>query len=248
MHLPLPIMIPPVIAHRGASGYAPENTLAAFAQAKALGANWVEFDVMLTKDDEVIVIHDDTLERTSNGKGHVADFSYSELKKLDAGSWFQPKFSHEKIPNLRAVIELLNANQLNANIEIKTQIGKENLLVEKVIEQVDRHWQKNLPAPLFSSFSLPTLEIVRKISPHAALGFLMDEWINDWESICDRLNCVSVNVNHAILDAEKIHAIKATQRLLVPYTVNQVERAKELFALGVDAVFSDFPDKILTIF
>lgn len=243
-----PIIIPPVIAHRGASGLAPENTMVAFSKAKSLGAKWVEFDVLMARCGEVVVIHDDTLDRTTNGSGRVEDFSYQELKKLDAGSWFHPDFSQEKIPTLREVIDFLNQNQINANIELKTQLGKEEKLVKNVLDLVQNGWSTNAAPPLLTSFSLPTLELLRKNSTTSCLGFLMHEWLNDWERICDQLNCVTVNVNHAILNAEIIAEIKATNRLLLSYTVNEVKRAKELFTLGVDAVFSNYPDKILTIF
>src|SRR5438445_1086012 len=114
-----------LIAHRGASALAPENTLAAFRKAGEIGAKWVEFDVMLAADGEAVVIHDDTLDRTTNAKGNVCDYPYSYLQTLDAGSWFNPQFSHEKIPTLAEVIGVLRHCKLAANIEIKPSVGKE---------------------------------------------------------------------------------------------------------------------------
>jgi len=232
---------PPVIAHPGASLYAPENTLAAFRKAKELGVNWVEFDVMLTLDDEVVVIHDETLERTTNGVGRVCDFPLSYLKTLDAGSWFNPNFANEKIPTLLEVITLLNQFHLSANIEIKAQPGKEEATVKKVLSLVEQHWNKEQAAPLISSFNLPILELVRKYSPTSRLGFLMDTWESDWKDTCDKLQAISVNVNQQWLDADKVNQIKVTQRALLAYTVNDPKRADELYAWGVDAVFSDDP-------
>ncbi|MHB1948232.1 MAG: glycerophosphoryl diester phosphodiesterase [Gammaproteobacteria bacterium] len=230
---------PSVIAHRGASLYAPENTLAAFRKAKELGVTWVEFDVMLTLDDEVVVIHDETLERTTNGVGRVCDFPLSYLKTLDAGSWFNLSFANERIPTLHEVIALLNQLKLSANIEIKAQPGKEESTVKKVLRLVEQHWNKEQAAPLISSFNLPILELVSKYSPTSMLGFLMDTWESDWKKICDNLHAISVNVNQNLLDPEKVNQIKATQRTLLAYTVNDPKRADELYAWGVDAVFSD---------
>ena len=238
-------IIPPVLGHRGASAYAPENTIDSFQKAFSMGAKWVEFDVMLSADGEAVVIHDETLDRTTNGKGKVIDYSFSYLKTLDAGSWFDPSFAAARIPSLREVIDFLVKHQMLANIEIKAQLGFEQQTVNTVLALLDAHWQKDLPAPLLSSFSLPTLEYLRESSSTCLLGFLMHDWLDDWETTCDRLNCISVNVNQEILDQEKVKMIKRTDRRLLSYTVNNAERARELFKLGVDAVFSDVPDKIL---
>lgn len=236
---------PPVIAHRGASVFAPENTLAAFRKAKTLGVNWVEFDVMLTADDEPVVIHDEKLNRTTNGKGLVINYTYQEIKKLDAGSWFDPTFSTEKIPSLIEVIDLLNQLQLSANIEIKAQEGKEELTVKKVLAIINQQWANNHSQPLISSFSLPILEWVRHHSATSMLGFLMHRWNKEWEKICDRLQCVSVDVNYKILTQRKVKKIKDSNRTLLAYTVNDAELARTLFSWGVDAVFSDNPEKVL---
>lgn len=228
---------PPLIAHRGASGLAPENTLAAFIKAKELGINWVEFDVMLTSCGEVVVIHDETVDRTTNGKGLVVEQTYASLKKLDAGSWFNPIFFKERIPTLKQVLELLNKLQLSANIEIKAQLGMEKETVARVLQNLE---QTKLHYPfLISSFSLTILENVRKQSSSCLLGFLMDKWLPDWLSLCDQLNCATVNVNERILDHDKVQQIKKSGRFVLAYTVNDAERAKELFSWGVDAVFAD---------
>lgn len=236
---------PPVIAHRGASFLAPENTLAAFRKAKELGATWVEFDVMLTADHEVVVIHDEELNRTTNGKGRVIDHHYSYIKTLDAGSWFNPIFSKERIPLLQEVIELLGQLNLSANIEIKAQAGLEEIAVEKVLQIIKKYWQHPASFPLISSFSLPTLEMVRQYSSTSQLGFLMHEWNDNWRSLCDRLECSSVNVNYKLLNAEKTQLIKKTDRIILAYTVNDKNVAQQLFSWGVDAVFTDDPGKII---
>jgi len=233
---------PPVIGHRGASYYAPENTIAAFVKAKQLGINWVEFDVMLTACGEVVVIHDHTLERTTNVKGNVSDFTYEELKKLDAGSWFHPQFHQEKIPCLQDVLALLKQQRLSANIEIKAQIGKEDIIVKKVLDFIANENSHIL----LSSFSLEVMRAIRKVSDKIQIGLLIDTWFPGWEKISDELNCVSIHLNQKLLDKENIARMKAMGKQVLAYTVNDVKRAKELFSLGVDAIFSDLSEDILT--
>ena len=236
---------PPVIAHRGASAYAPENTLASFLKAKQLGANWVEFDVMLTADHEVVVIHDEELDRTTNGMGRVSDCSYADIKKLDAGSWFDPVFSAEKILSLREMADFLRQHQMAANVEIKALPGHEEMTAIKVLEIIQQCWTKDMTPPLISSFSLPVLHIVRQYSAASHLGLLMHHWLPEWQQLCDKLQCAAVDVNEKIIDPDKVKQIKATQRLVLAYTVNDSQRAQELFSWGVDAVFTDCPDQIL---
>lgn len=238
-------IIPPVIAHRGASAEAPENTLAAFIKAKQLGLNWVEFDVMLAACGEVVVIHDEELSRTTNGNGRVIDYPYSDLKKLDAGSWFNPIFSGEKIPTLEEVLALLVELNMAANIEIKALPGYEEHLIKRVFEVINHSKSKFRVPNLISSFSYLVLENVKKISPESSVGFLMHEWQSDWKEKCDQISAIAVDVNHEILDPIKIQQIKSTNRLLLSYTVNNIRRAKDLLSLGVDGIFSDCPKEIL---
>jgi glycerophosphoryl diester phosphodiesterase len=230
---------PPLIAHRGASSVAPENTLIAFTKAKELGFKWVEFDVMLTADDQVVVIHDEFLDRTTNGNGRVEDINYNDLITLDAGSWFAPCFRDERVPSLIQVITLLNTLNLSANVEIKAQLGKEEQTVKCVLSILNAYWNDATSHYLLSSFSLTVLNTIRVFDHRSPMGFLMDEWQDDWRNNCDNLRCSSVNVNQAILTQENVTLIKSTQRLLLAYTVNQQDRALELFSWGVDAVFTD---------
>ncbi len=233
---------PPLIAHRGASAFAPENTLAAFAVAQELGATWVEFDVMLAACGEAIIIHDDTLDRTTNGTGNACEYPYSELKKLDAGSWFGLEFANERIPTFNEVITFLKQHHMAANVEIKSVVGQEETVVVKVLDEIRQHWTASMTPPLISSFSMPILQHVRKRSPNAAIGVLIHEWFDGWEAICQELNCVSVNVNEEILSRDKIKKIKSMDKLILSYTVNSIDRAHDLFMQGVDAVFTDeFP-------
>lgn len=238
-------LIPPVIAHRGVSAAAPENTLAAFLKAKQLGLNWVEFDVMLAATGEAVVIHDDDLERTTNGKGRVIDAPYRYLKTLDAGSWFNPVFANEGIPLLQEVLHLLYRQQLAANLEIKPLPGHEQATVQRVLEILQANTESLPSLLLLSSFSPLVLQMIRKMSPSLWLGLLMDEWYVNWQDFCAEVQCISINLNHLLLNRTRVEEIKAQGYLVLAYTVNSIRRARELLSWGVDALFSDCPQAIL---
>lgn len=239
--------IPPVIGHRGACAYAPENTIASFTKAAQLGVKWVEFDVMDSADGELIVFHDELLDRTTDGSGDVSQYPYAYLCSLDAGAWFDPRFSGERIPALRTVIDFLKNAHLSANVEIKALPGREENVVKKTLQQLTPDLLAANNSFLFSSFSMTALQLLRKYSPHCLLGLLLHEWEPDWKSIATSLNCVSINVNEEIMTEAAAHKIKAMNKLLLCYTVNDPVRAQELFSWGVDAVFSDVPDKIIAM-
>ena len=236
---------PPVIAHRGACGYAPENTMAACIKAAQLGIKWVEFDVMLALSGEAIVFHDDRLERTTNGSGCVGDYPYVYLSTLDAGVWFAPSFSGERIPLLRQVLRFLKEMHMSANVEIKPLPGQEERTVVQALETIQTIFPQPHPAILFSSFSVEVLQYLRRYSPDCAIGLLLYEWDPGWEKTCTELNCESIHVYDGILTEKKALKIKAMGKLLLCYTVNDPLRAAELYSWGVDAVFSDVPDKII---
>ena len=230
---------PPFIAHRGASALAPENTLAAFLLAKQHGAFWVEFDVMLSADGEAVVIHDESVARTTNGQGDVDKINYVQLAQLDAGSWFHPRFAAERIPTLQETIILLNQQQLAANIEIKAILGQEHIVVRKVLADIKEFWAPGKPSPMISSFSMPILQHVRQQQPDAMIGMLIHEWFVGWEDVCAVLQPHAINLNQAIITPAIAARIKQLNKSILCYTVNDIHRAQELFAMGVDAVFTD---------
>ena len=238
---------PPIIAHRGASAYAPENTLIAFVKAAQLGIRWIECDVMQAACGEAIIFHDETLDRTTNGKGYVERYPYTYLQSLDAGSWFDPIFSGERIPTLRALLEFLQNTAMHANIEIKALPGQEDALVKIVAKEIMTHFGERANNILFSSFSVAALYALRRYLPHCQIGLLLHEWEADWEKTYDSLHCVSLHINHEIIFSYIAHQLKKDNKIVLCYTVNDPARATELYSFGVDAVFSDAPDRILII-
>lgn len=239
----MPIFTQGVVAHRGASAYAPENTMVAFNKAHQLGIQWVEFDVMLTDDNVPVIFHDDTLDRTTNGSGFIDEIDFARLIKLDAGSWFGSQFKDTRVPSLKEAVQFLTKHAMFANIEIKVLHDNDEKLVKQTLDVIS---QVTLPENaffLFSSFSITALEVMHHYAPHCKLALLMHEWLEDWQEMADKFACISIHVNQAVLTKERAQSIKASGRCLLSYTVNDIDRANELRGWGVDAVFSDAPDR-----
>ncbi len=231
-----------VIGHRGASAYAPENTLVAFEKAYATGCRMIEFDVMLSADGEAFIFHDDVLERTTNGKGGFGVASAEYISGLDAGKWFSSRFRGEIIPTFKEVIEWLAANDMQANIEIKPYPGTAEQTTMTVLAQLNQLWPEHKPLPLVSSFDLNVLNLCRSIAPELPLGLLLEEWHDNWLQLAQDLHCYSVHLNRRLLSQKRIHEIKRYEYKLLTYTVNRRQLAKKLLQWGVDAIFSDYPD------
>jgi len=235
---------PRVIGHRGAAGLAPENTPASFRKAAALGARWVEFDVHLSKDSVPVILHDDTVERTSDGRGAVAALDLAELKRLDAGRWFAPEFAGERIPTLVETFALLETLDLGAAIEIKPSPGAAEATATAVLELVLARWPEQLPPPMVSSFDRAALARARDVAPGVMRALLVREVPTDWRAEMDRLGCTALHASHRTLGAAAVRAVAQTGIPLFAYTVNEPARAAELFAWGVASVFSDRPDLV----
>ncbi len=231
-----------IIAHRGASAYAPENTLEAFNQAYLRGARWVEFDVMLAACGTPIVFHDDTLFRTTGQPGCPGDVAYDVLATYEAGAWFSPFSAGARIPSLEMVLHFIKATGLSANIEIKPLPSQAKATVEAALAVVERVFPKGHNTLLFSSFCMESLRHLRAALPQGLLGLLMHDYRSDWEALVHELNPCTVHLNKDILEPELALNIKRLKKGLLCYTVNTRAEAEACFDLGVDAVFSDYPD------
>ena len=236
--------IPPVIGHRGACAYAPENTLASIRTAAAQGARWVEFDVRLTREGDLVLMHDDDVRRTTNGKGRVLDLTLAEIGALDAGAWFGGAFAGERVPTLVETIALLAELGLGANIEIKSGAAEARATAEALARILAAHWRGPTP-PLISSFEVPALEAMQSVAPQWPRGLLLKEIGGDWRGLLDRLGAATLNLDHRPLDAGKIAIARQAGRPVLCYTVNDPARARQLFGWGVSAVFTDRPDTLL---
>ena len=239
------IALPRVIGHRGAAGHAPENTLAGFRAAARLGAAGVEFDVKLTRDGELVLFHDDTLERTTDGRGRVADHSLEEIRALDAGIRFAPEFRDERVPTLGLAIGLAVELGLSVNIEIKPSSAQETETGWALGRVLARDWPAGVGPPLVTSFRPAALEALRAAAPWLPRGLLIWERPPDWLATAQRLGCRVLNASHQHLDRNLVLAAKAAGLRIGSYTVNDAGRAAEIAAWGVDWVITDVPDRIL---
>lgn len=229
-----------VISHRGASAYVPENTLLAFETALDLGSHWVEFDVTLSHDGEAFVFHDDTLNRTTNGKGDFISASSSYIRSLDAGAWFHKKYCNLRIPTLKETLIWLLEHHVHANIEIKSYPTSQLTLT--VLEQIEQYWPKISPLPLVSSFDYQALRLCHQKRPDLPLGWLLDKWSDNWLEDAKAIDCFAINLSRQIATQKRIQQIKSAGYAVCVYTVNRRSEAFKLFDWGVNAVFSDYPD------
>jgi glycerophosphoryl diester phosphodiesterase len=236
---------PPVIGHRGAAGCAPENTIAGLHRAHGLGCRWVEFDVRLTADDELVLFHDDRLERTTDGRGNVRRMPLSAIRRCDAGGWFGPAFAGEPVPTLAEAVAVLGELGLGANIEVKS--GRHGTAVTAVAaaDLITRLWPPHLPAPLISSFAAAAVAAARDRAPALARGMLVRSVPADWRRRAETLGCTTVNADHRQLRPAIVAEIRNAGYPVLAYTVNDAARAGELFDWGVASVFSDVPHMIL---
>jgi len=233
--------IPRVIGHRGAKAGAPENTLAGFRQAKREGAAWVEFDVKLTADGEAILMHDDTLDRTTDGHGPVAAAALEDIRRLDAGIRFAPAFRGERVPTLAEALDVLAELDMGFNLEIKPCAGRERATAQVAVEIVRRHWSAARPLPVISSFKPACLTAARDQAPDLPRGYLVEELPERWADDAQRLGCSAVHAGWRKLSKAQVAAVKAAGFPLLVWTVNELSRARELLAWGADAVISDCP-------
>lgn len=230
-----------LIAHRGCSLLAPENTLAAMTLSKNLGVGWVELDANLMGDGTVVVFHDDQLERLTNGQGMLMDLSVENLAGLDAGSHFSDAYQGETIPTLEQMLIQLDRDQLGLNLEIKCYPSfTSEQIVLPVIALLERHW-KAFDRLIISCFETEVLTLIRQHKPDWPLGQLWEQLPNDWQTTVEKLNAVSVHLDHSALTSEEAKAIKQAGLDLYVYTVNDKVAAERLFAMGVDGVFTDDP-------
>lgn len=235
----------PIVGHRGAAARAPENTLASLRKAHELGARWVEFDVMLTKDGAPVLIHDETLERTTSGRGPVPAHDLAAIRALDAGAWFAPAFAGERVPTLEEAVALLLELGLDANVEIKPATGHETATGEVVAEALARLWPADGPRLLLSSFARDALAAARRVAPAIPRGLLAEALPHDWERALQDLACATLHLDHSRVSLATLHTLAEQGVPVLLYTVNTAARAAELLAAGAVAVFTDAPDTLL---
>ncbi len=231
-----------VFGHRGAQSAAPMNTLPAFLLAAEQGAHGTELDVHLSKDGVPVVVHDETVDATSDGSGRVADMTLAELKALDAGSWFDDEFAGVQIPTLAEVFQAVG-QRLYINVEIKA-FSADNTAVEQAVIQCirDHHMTERV---IISSFQPEILKRVGSLAPNLPLGYLYWQPQTDIEAAPLRPTAYHAqHPMHTLIDDDLMRIAKAHGHAVTAWTVNEPQRARELQALGVNIIVSDDPGKI----
>jgi glycerophosphoryl diester phosphodiesterase len=235
--------LPLVIGHRGAKSNAPENTLAGLRAAHDEGARWVEFDVKLSADDIPVLIHDETLERTTTGRGLVRELTFEAISAYDAGcpAQFGARFRGERVPTLAAALDLLLRLEMGFNLEIKPCPGRERATAEASIRVLRERWPANAPTPILSSFKIEALEAARDLAPELPRGLLAQRLGEGWQDLARRLDCATIHPNERPLTAARVAAIKQAGYPVLAWTVNSPARAVELRDWGVDSLITDVP-------
>ena len=230
-----------VIAHRGASGHAPENTLAAFRRAVALGASFIETDLHLSRDAHFVAIHDDNVNRTTNGQGKVHDLTLADLRRLDAGSWFGSEFSGEPIPTLEEILEFSKKNDVVFYLELKLigAWGGEHALIGALRESGE------IARTIVISFDAEVIAALRKIEPTLMTGLLFEGQIDQPLQRAVEAGARQLAVRGDLVTPALIAEARKRDLQIVCWTVNQPAHMRMLIEAGVDGIMSDYPDRLV---
>lgn len=232
------------IAHRGAGKLAPENTLAAFAQGAQHGYRAFECDVKLSSEGAPFLLHDDTLERTTDGHGVAGQRPWSELSQLDAGSWHGPQFIGEPIPSFEAIARFCQSRGFGLNVEIKPTTGLAAETGRVVARETARLWRdEEAVKPLLSSFQVEALVAARNAQPELPRALLLDKPRADWLNVVRDLGCMAVVTNFRMMDDALMRQIHEAGLRALCYTVNDPAVAQTLIDLGIDGLITDAVDR-----
>jgi glycerophosphoryl diester phosphodiesterase len=231
------------IAHRGASGYAPENTFAAFRKALAMGAGFIETDLQLSRDARFVAIHDATVNRTTNGHGAVHDLTLADLRRLDAGSWFGSEFAGERIPTVEEILEFARKHDVVFYLELKPcgSWGGEHALISALRESGE------IARTVVISFDPAILLNVRTIEPTLMTGLLHEGQIADPLGKAVEIGARQIAVRGDLVTPRLLKEARQRDLQVVCWTVNHPGHMRLLAEAGVDGIISDYPDRLLEI-
>ena len=228
---------PRIVAHRGGGALAPENTLGAMRLGASMGFKGVEFDVMLAGDGTPVVIHDETVDRTTDGHGEVSKMHFAELSLLRIQK-------NERIPKYEEAVRLCRELGIWANVEIKPAKGHERATGEAVARMTRDLWRGAALPPVLSSFSVDALEAARDAVPELPRGYLIGKVPDDWRDTMRRLGCVALHCNFKALTESLAREIHAAGYAILLWTVNEPALGRQLLALGADCLVTDALDRI----
>ena len=229
-------------AHRGASAYYPENTIISFEKAIEMGATGIETDVQLTKDGILVLIHDEMVDRTTNGHGNVLDFTYNELNKLDAGSWKGEEFAGIRIPTVEELIYITKDKNIIINFEIKNGIVIYEDIEQKLIDLVYKHKMKN--KVILSSFNHYSIAKCHKISKEIKTGVLYTEMIYKPYNYVKTVGANAIHPHFYVMNEEVIKEVKKHKIQINVFTVDNEEQMRFFLDMKVDGIITNYPDKL----
>lgn len=230
--------IPSITAHRGASGYAPENTISSMSLAIEMGADFAELDVQETFDGEIILLHDNNLKRTTGAEKNIWEVNYSFLKSLDAGSWYNDKYEEEEIPKLSEMIDVVNG-KMKLNIELKTN-GHEKKLADRVVKIVeDKKYSDNC---IFTSLDFSQVDRVREINSNLKVGYIFDTLPIDVDVFNSDVDLLSVH--YSLVTEDFMEKAIENKKEVHVWTVNDEDEMIRLTSLGVTSIITNYPDKL----
>ncbi len=234
---------PWIIAHRGASGNAPENTLAAFRVAVEMGATFIETDLHLTRDAQFVAIHDASLQRTTNGAGAVRDMTLAELKELDAGRWFDHSFIGERIPTLEEILTFGREHDVVFYLEIKYEAawGMHHALAAALRGAGD------VARSIVLSFDPPTLDGLRKHDPTIMTGLLVEELRPDTTKTAVGVGARQLCPRGDLISQDLVNEAHLSDLQVATWTLNKPDQIRRVIAAGVDGIMTDFPDRLRTV-
>lgn len=233
-----------IIAHRGFSGKYPENTMLAFEKAVELGVDGIEMDVHVVKDGELVIIHDEWLDRTTDGKGEVRSYTVDELKRFDASASFRGVYGKNEIPTLREYFELVkDIPGFLTNIELKTGHFEYPGIEDKVITMIEQYALQD--RIILSSFNHYTVMRCRERNPEIERGFLTGDRIYHFGEYAESRDCRCCHPCYDSLTEEAVKEMKAHGRKINTWTVNEVEDIRRLSQMGIDALIGNYPDRMI---
>jgi glycerophosphoryl diester phosphodiesterase len=234
------------IAHRGASGHAPENTMAAFRRAVELGARFIETDLQITRDARLVAIHDSTLDRTTNGKGQIHLRTLEEIRGLDAGAWFKDgakSFEGERVPTLGEILDFATEGDVIFYLEIKSGAawGVEHAVVAALR---DRNAEAGV---VILSFDPVSLDMVRRLDTTIMTGFLCEHPVGDLVERTVRAGARQLVARGDLITADMVKKAHHAGLQVVAWTINEIEQMQRLIAATVDGIITDYPDRLLEL-
>lgn len=239
------IKLSKIFAHRGFSGKYPENTMLAFKKAVEVGAEGIELDVHLTKDNQLVIIHDEDIKRTCDGEGLVRDFTLEELKKFDASAGFKGVYGKNEIPTLQEYFDFIKDTDLITNIELKTGIFEYPTIEQKTIDMIEKYGLED--RIILSSFNHYTIKRCEQINPKIKRGFLSESWLINYGEYTKKNGASCCHPIYCFLSDDMIKEMHDAGCEINTWTVNEYEDIERLASKGVDGLIGNYPDRMVEV-